>query len=185
MITTNLESPAVPDKAKWQVDTTLEQYSADIDVYREKYGREEGSRRFHEENQPYSVVKDTGNILTTDGCTAMWNALKGSLATPYDGSNAYIGVGDSTQSAADTDQDLVAATNKYRQIVESGYPQVSGKSISFKIIVSTSNANFAWNEWGIFNAASGPTMLNRKAPAALGTKTSAASWAFTVTISLS
>lgn len=41
----------------------------------------------------------------------------------------------------------------------------------------TGVANHPWNEWGLANAATGGSMLNRKV-AALGTKTSAASWAF-------
>ena len=42
----------------------------------------------------------------------------------------------------------------------------------------------AAKEWGIFNASSGQRMLNRKVTD-LGTKTSAASWVFTVTITIS
>lgn len=184
MSLTNLEAPEISEKARWQVDTTVEQFSADVDAYRQQYGKEEGERRFHEENRPDSVVKDTGNVLTTVGCTALWNGLKGSLATAFDNSNAYIGVGDSATAAQASDTDLLAATNKYRQVQDSSYPQVSGNQITFKITVATGNANFAWNEWGVFNASVAGTMLNRKAPAALGTKTSAASWAFTVTITL-
>ena len=41
--------------------------------------------------------------------------------------------------------------------------------------------NFAWAEWGVFNAASGGTMMNRKVDAN-GTKASGQTWQFTVTM---
>ncbi|WP_165251169.1 hypothetical protein [Paludisphaera soli] len=47
----------------------------------------------------------------------------------------------------------------------------------------TGAGNFAWNEWGVANAASGGTLINRKV-AGLGTKTSAASWTFKVALGL-
>ena len=53
----------------------------------------------------------------------------------------------------------------------------------FKSTFGTSAANFPWYEWGIANASSSGRMLNRKVTP-LGTKTSAASWAFTVGIGL-
>jgi len=58
-------------------------------------------------------------------------------------------------------------------------------SIQFKSTFGTSDANWAWAEWGVFNSPTAATgrMLNRKVES-LGTKTSAASWAMTVTLSL-
>jgi hypothetical protein len=110
--------------------------------------------------------------------------------TYFNNGNAYIGVGDSTTAAAATQTDLQASTNKLRKAMDATYPQhtdatTSGAaSIVFKSTFSTSDANYAWQEWGIFNGSSGGRMLNRKVES-LGTKTSAASWAFTCTLTLS
>jgi hypothetical protein len=57
-------------------------------------------------------------------------------------------------------------------------------TITFRSVFGTGDANFAWQEWGVFNASTGGRMLNRKVES-LGTKSSAATWTFTVTITLS
>jgi hypothetical protein len=55
--------------------------------------------------------------------------------------------------------------------------------LTFRASFGTSEANFAWNEWGIFNAATGGTMMTRKVES-LGTKTSSQSWQITTTITV-
>jgi hypothetical protein len=67
--------------------------------------------------------------------------------------------------------------------MDATYPQVSTNVITFRSTFATGDANFAWQEWGVFNASSAGTMLNRKVES-LGTKTSAQTWQFTVTITL-
>ena len=142
------------------------------------------------------VIEGEGNLLMYGGASCIWEALigngtatAGNPLTYFNNANANIGVGDSTTAEAATQTDLQAATNKQRKPVDATYPQhtdgtVSGDAtITFKATFGTSDANFHWEEWGIFNAASGGRMLNRKVTD-LGTKTSAASWAFTVTLSL-
>ena len=54
---------------------------------------------------------------------------------------------------------------------------------TFRSTFATTDANFAWAEWAVFNAAAAGRMLNR-AVSALGTKTSAQSWQLTVTITI-
>lgn len=82
------------------------------------------------------------------------------------------------------------ATNTFELVgsVGSGAYTSGGDVTVFNVMVwqstfSTSQANFAWNEWGIFNASAAGTMLNRKTFSG-GTKTSAASWQFKVAIAL-
>lgn len=88
---------------------------------------------------------------------------------------------------------VIQKVNKYRQLVN-GAPVVSTNQVVFVAVFGTANANFAWNEWGVCTgggatnkqAVAPPTLLNRAAPGGgLGTKTSAAAWTFTVTLSLS
>lgn len=108
----------------------------------------------------------------------------GGGGTAFNNANSYIGVGDSSTAHAFTQTDLQAATNKLRKAMDATYPQVSGNVLTFRSTFGTSDANFAWNEWGVFNASSSGTMMNRKVES-LGTKTSAQSWQITVTITLS
>jgi len=112
------------------------------------------------------------------------SAVYGNSITPYNNANSYIGVGDSSTAFAATQTDLQASTNKLRKAMDTSYPTISQNVLTFRSTFGTGDANWAWNEWGVFNASSGGTMLNRKVES-LGTKTSAQSWQITVTITLS
>lgn len=109
-------------------------------------------------------------------------ALSRTASTPlYDNANSYIGVGDSSTAFAATQTDLVAATNKLRKAMDSTYPTIATNVLVFRSTFATGDANYAWNEWGIFNAAAAGTMMSRKVES-LGTKPSNQSWQFTATI---
>jgi hypothetical protein len=112
----------------------------------------------------------------------MAKAAIGDTVTPFNASNAYIGVGDSSAAFA-ADQADLQGSNKFRKAMEAGYPIRSGNTMTFRALFGTGDANFAWNEWGVFNAATGGTMMNRRVEA-LGTKTSAQSWELTVSVTL-
>ncbi|HET7110286.1 MAG TPA: hypothetical protein VFI41_05405 [Gemmatimonadales bacterium] len=103
--------------------------------------------------------------------------------TAFNNANAYIGVGDSTTAYANTQTDLVAATNKFRKAMDATYPQQATNVLTYRSTFALADANFAWNEWGVFNASTAGTMLNRKQEA-LGTKANTQSWQFTVTLTL-
>lgn len=148
--------------------------------------------------KPYEVTQDWGNLLLDGGISCLWQCLLGNgtgtaaqTLTFFNNGNAYTGVGDSNTAAAATQTDLQAASNKLRNAMDSTYPsQTDGTgsgavTITFRSTFATGDANWVWNEWGIFNrATSAGRMLNR-AVTSLGTKTSAASWVFTTTITLS
>lgn len=144
------------------------------------------------------VVTREGNLLMYGGASCLWECLIGNgtatasqTLTYFDNSNAAVGVGDSSTAAAATQTDLQAASNKDRNAMDSTYPQhtdatTSGAaSIVFRSSFGTSEANFAWAEWGVFNSPTAATgrMLNRKVES-LGTKASGSTWTFTVTLSL-
>jgi hypothetical protein len=101
----------------------------------------------------------------------------------FTNANAHLGVGDSNTAFAATQTDLVAATNKLRKAMDATYPQITGNVITFKSTFGASDANFAWAEWGVFNASSAGTMLSRKVEA-LGTKTTG-TWVLTITETVS
>lgn len=146
---------------------------------------------------PYEVVEGEGNLLMYGGASCLFECLigngtgtAGQTLTYFNNGNAHIGVGDSNTAAAATQTDLQASTNKLRKAQEATYPQhtdgvVSGSaSIVYRSVFGSSDANFAWEEFGIFNGSSGGRMLNRKVQA-LGTKVAGTTWTFTVTLSLS
>lgn len=109
--------------------------------------------------------------------------LTGGGAALFDNANAYIGVGNGTTAFAATQADLVGAS-KFRKGMDAGYPQVAGNVMTFRSTFATGDANFAWQEWGIFNAASGGTMMNRVVQDN-GTKASTETKQVTVTVTLS
>ena len=103
--------------------------------------------------------------------------------TVLNNANAYLGVGDSTTAFSAAHTDLQAATNKLRVGMDATYPQRSSNVLTLRSTFTTGQANYAWDEWGIFNASSGSTMFSRKVEA-LGTKTSAQSWVLTATVTV-
>ena len=107
------------------------------------------------------------------------------LPTPFNNANSYLGVGDSTTAYANTQTDLVAATNRLRKAMDATYPTTSTNVLTFRSTFATTDANFAWQEWGVFNNPTfgSGTMLNRFVQS-LGTKTSAQSWQLTATLTL-
>jgi hypothetical protein len=117
-----------------------------------------------------------------------------------DATHARIGTGNSATAAVDTDTDLNAAAgsgNRQFQLVDSAPTVGSGASSGVVTMVATFGTgvgNYAWQEWGIDGGtASGttvtsegnttPGLCNHKVTS-LGTKTSAASWVFTITITI-
>lgn len=118
--------------------------------------------------------------LTNAGRDVIAAMLIGESTTDFTNANAHIGVGDSTTAFGVTQTDLQAATNKLRKAMDATYPTRSGNVLTFRSTFTTAEANFAWQEWAVFNAATAGTMLNRKVEA-LGTKASTQSWQITVT----
>lgn len=118
--------------------------------------------------------------LTSAGATLLAQCLISDGPTFANSANAYIGVGDSsaTQSATLTD---LQGTNKARAAMMTGYPQRTGSEVTFKAAYSEGAAEYAWREWGTFNAASGGAMITRKVED-LGTKGTSQVWTLTVAV---
>lgn len=119
--------------------------------------------------------------LTNAGRDLIATAVVGAAYTAFNNANSYIGVGDSTTVFSATHTDLQAATNKFRKAMDATYPSQAANVLTFRATFATSDANYAWQEWGVFNGSTGGTMLSRKVES-LGTKPSTQSWQFTVTL---
>lgn len=160
---------------RWHCHTKVEKYASDEDF---------------EAGKTFDVVEKDGNLLMYGGASTLWERL--CVITPvnsaFDSTHANIGVGDSTTAEAPTQQDLAASTNKLRKAVDSvthtdNTTSSANAQVVFAATFGSSDANFAWQEWGVFNAASGGRMLNRKVES-LGTKASGSTWVLTITLSL-
>jgi hypothetical protein len=128
-------------------------------------------------------------MLMYGGAGAIFSRLVGGVVIdPFDASNSYIGIGDDNTAEAATQTDLQAAVNKHYQLVDSVQhtdgTDAAAATITFTATFGANDGNFAWNEWGVFNAATGGRMLNRKVES-LGTKSVGTTWTLSVTITLS
>lgn len=106
--------------------------------------------------------------------------IGGSGYTKFNNANAYIGVGNGTTAFSAAQTDLQGAS-KTRKGMDASYPQRTDNTVTWSATYATGDANYAWEEWGLFNAASGGQMLNRKVEN-LGTKTSSATWQLAVSV---
>jgi hypothetical protein len=134
---------------------------------------------------PYEITKSR-NTLVNGGTNIILTALITGGTTLYNNANAALGVGDSATAFALGQTNLqgaVVTTDRIRKAMNATFPSIAANVASFQSTFATGEANFVWNEWAIFNAVADATgtMLNR-AVANLGTKTSAAAWQLTVTL---
>lgn len=119
--------------------------------------------------------------ITDAGRNLLVQAAIGAGPTFFNNANSYIGVGDSTTAFSASQTDLQAASNKLRKAMDATYPSGGSNVITWRATFATTDANYAWQEWGVFNGSSAGTMLNRKVES-LGTKTSTQTWQFTVVL---
>ena len=117
--------------------------------------------------------------LTTAGVNFLAQAAIGQ-GTFFNAANARLGVGNGTTAFAVGQTDL-QGSSKFRKGMDAGYPNISAPTVTFKTTFAQSEANFAWAEWGVFNAATGGVMLNRVVESN-GTKQSNQTWVLEVAI---
>lgn len=117
--------------------------------------------------------------LTTAGRDFIRNAVHGnSSPVLFTAANTRLGVGNGNTAFNAAQTDLQGAS-KFRKLV-STFDATQGANIArFIASFTTSEANFAWEEWGTFNDASAGVMLNRKVES-LGTKVNTQQWDLTV-----
>jgi len=180
------EASATHQPTYWRVRTMVEKHWKADDATHSAGDRE--------------VVLQENNLLMNGGASIIWQRMKfnkpstsstGAALQAYSTGNARIGIGASTAAAAITQNDLSSTAKKYNAMA-SGYPthtdgtsSSGARTITFRALFTTAQANHKWGEWGIFNSTgANKRMLNRK-PGDLGTKTSAAAWTVTLSLSLS
>ncbi len=119
---------------------------------------------------------EKGNVILDYGAQYIWWLVTGHSGTiPFDSSNACIGVGDSDEPE-DPSQLGLLGENKYYKGMDSGYPLVSLRKVTFRSTFGPDEANFHWYEIAIANACSiRGTHLNRR-QVDLGEKQSGQTW---------
>jgi hypothetical protein len=131
------------------------------------------------------LIPGEGNILLNAGITALWTLACLTGAVKYDNTNAYLGVGDNSTSVAEVaTQTALQGANKLFKAMDSTYPQVSGQTVTFQATFQSTEANWAWNEFGVANSSAGTVLLNRKV-STQGTKLAGQVWTLILTITLS
>lgn len=131
-------------------------------------------------------------MLVNSGKDLLIKSIRGDSITPFNNANSYLGVGDSSTAANVAQIDLQASTNKLRKAMDVGYPKIYGEvggpsnpgEILFFSTFTSGEANFAWNEFGLFNASSGGVMFDRFTQS-LGTKPSNQVWELQLTLNFS
>lgn len=194
------------DRAFWNIVAKVDKYDLDaIARAREFFGlgpdEEPIGWQLAAVTKPYDTVIEEGNLLTRQGLKRLIDRLVGTSSNQaLDSTHLRIGVGDTNTAAQATDTDLGASagsTHRQFQLADSAATVGSGASSGVMTVVATFGtgvANFAWAEWGIDGGTANgttvtaegnttPGLINHKI-ASLGTKTSSASWVFTVTITI-
>lgn len=190
---------------KWNILARVDKFGAEqIEACRSALGldREPNGLELLAFCAPRESIESEGNLLTRQGKKRLIDRLVGTASNQaLDATHCRIGTGNSNTAAADTQTDLQAAAgagNRQFQLVDSAPSVGSGASSGVGTFVATFGTgvgNYPWEEWGIDGGtASGttvttegnttPGLINRKVTS-LGTKTSAASWVFTVTVTIS
>lgn len=108
-------------------------------------------------------------------------AATGTLPVTAWGAASYFGVGDATTAYAAAQTDLQAATNKFRRLMDIAPTDSGAGVLTYRATFLATEANFTWNEWGIFNALSGGQMLTRNMQS-LGAKPGTEIWQVTATL---
>lgn len=134
------------------------------------------------EHYEESVIK--GNLLLNEGIQLLEDLLIGAGGTTFANANAYLAVGDSTTAESAAHTGLQASTNKLYKAVSATYPQRSGQTITWRAVFTSSDANFAWQEFSIANGSSDSAVnLNRKV-SNQGTKASGQTWTLDMTLTI-
>ena len=162
--------PALGSKAFYRTHWTIRKYADDEALARD---------------EPYEVSEIHGNLLLNEGITALANLLTGAAETAYNNANTYIGVGDSATAASASQTGLQASSNKTYKGMQATYPLISSQTITWRAQFTTSEANYAWNEFTVANGNSDSGDNLNRVVSAQGTKSSGQTWTVDVAITFS
>jgi len=143
------------------------------------------TREEADSEEPYDVVEFEGNVLLNEGINnVLATLLCGGAATAYDNSNARLGVGNSATGEQATDTGLLGASKLWKGMMATFPTYGASQQTVFKSEFSESEAQWAWEEYTLVNAAddTGDNLVRKTQ--SLGTK-GAEIWRLTLTITWS
>ena len=98
-------SISAAEKAQWMAHWTIKKFLGDFPGMSAQEIEAAGV-------EPFEVLEVDGNCLLNDGINSIiWPAVVGALATPLNGTDGCMGVGDSSTAAAASQTGLQAGTN--------------------------------------------------------------------------
>jgi len=185
------------DSDRWRVRATVDKYDSDQSLWalnRASAVWLPGDQLRAMVGPPSGSVAVNGNMLLTAGVTRLMSLFTGAGGQALTNTATRVGVGTSTATEAMNQTDLQApagAANRWFQVMDATYPQQTSGVITAKGTFGVSDANFAWNEWGIDignpTVTSGTTvnscLVNRKR-VTLDVKAQGTMWVFTVTLTI-
>jgi hypothetical protein len=127
------------------------------------------------------------NVALNEGLQGVIKLIWGLASPPtaWDNSNARLGVGDSNTAESASQTGLQAATNKTYKAMDSGYPARTNQTAEWRATFGSGDANYAWEEYTVVNAADDTGVnLNRKI-SSKGTKVSGETWTLSLQITFS
>lgn len=126
------------------------------------------------------------NVALNEGLQELIDIIIGAGApTKWDNANAYIGVGDSNAATGPTQTALQAAANKLWNAMDATYPQRAAQVAEWRSTFASADANYAWEEYTVVNAADDAGKNLNRCIASKGTKVSGESWVLSVKITFS
>jgi hypothetical protein len=121
-----------------------------------------------------------------EGINQLWTLACSTGATPFDASNAYIGVGDSTASEVASQTGLQASSNKFYKYMDSTFPTFGTSQLAtWRATFAAGEANFDWREFTVANGNSDASKNMNRKTSLQGTKSTGQVWQITLSIVLS
>lgn len=146
------------------------------------YSDEEAARLFGAKQ----FTQIAGNCLLNEGINALFTHICSTNGAKWDNANACLGVGDSPVAEDSVHNGLQAVVNKFWKGMMAGFPTYgTSQKATWKSEFLGGEANYAWEEFTVVNAADDTgDNLNRKA-SPQGTKQVDQVWELSLEISLS
>lgn len=160
----------ISEHSQWRVDWNVQKWH---DTKRKEAGL-----------PPDEIAYAGQNIILDTGANEMLKLISGTGGTAFSNANAYIFVG--TNSTAETAADtgvLATGGNRASAYLDSGFPMVNGREVTFQASFSDNYANFQWNEVSITNGTGANAVAMNRKVQNLGTKTTG-TWTVQVKVSL-
>ena len=178
---------SVTDHVGWKSLWTITKFKDENDVIagmlRNGARIEDVARQFPEAF--LSEERFEGNVALNEGLQALIDLIAGlNTITKWDNTNARLGVGDSNaaESAAQTG---LQGTNKTFKTMDTGYPQRTSQTVTWRATFGSADANYSWQEFTVVNATDDTGQnLNRKVTDK-GTKSSGETWTLSLQITFS